>query len=518
MDQGAGPGVHDADATTSEEGSSPQPSMAALLLQHPLPDDDTLVYSGRQAYSVAEMREASRRLSHQITEAGVGPGRVVAAIGSAGPRPLVAMYATWLAGAVYMPCNDRSTDAEIVQTLEESPPALLIGPAGRLDSVGRTCGSIADGGGLNWTAQAAATESGPTYDPDVALVMRTSGTTGRAKAVLLRHSGTIAALDAVLARLRASSSGRTPKRDTGAVPNLIPVSLALWAGIYNTLFAFRVGAPVILLERFSTGEFVRVVKEFKLGSTVLAPAMISMLNDDPGITDLEPLRFVRSITAPLRKEEAERFYDRFGIVVLNSYGQTELGGEVVGWTAADARAFGTTKLGSVGRPHGGIDIKILDENGSALGTDQPGEIWVRSPFLMRGYANASESLADRIHNGYLRTGDLGEVDADGFLWIQGRESDVINRGGLKVSPEEVEDVLRAHPDVADVCVAGVPDPRLGEVPYAWIVRRRNFDPDSLAAWCRSRLAAYKVPVGFESINEIPRSEIGKVLRGRLGPP
>jgi long-chain acyl-CoA synthetase len=501
--------------TTPETGRLAERSLLNLLLHHPLPDADTLVYAEDRDFTVAEFGAAASRLAATMARVGVHPGSVVAAIVEGGPLPLIVMYASWLAGAVYMPCNARLTDPEVRQMLDEVPPAVIIGPQARLDSLDIRAGSITNDGDLEWTAATPAVETGLRYDDDVALVMRTSGTTGRPKAVLLRHSGTLAGFDAILDRLRATSSGAKPP-GTSPPPNLIPVSLALWAGIYNTLFAFRVGAPVVLLDRFTTGKFVATIKKFNIRSTVLAPAMINMLNDDPDVTDLAPLRFVRSITAPLRKEEAEHFYGQFGIPVLNSYGQTELGGEVVGWSASDVRNFGSAKLGSAGRPHGGIDVQIRGPEGPVLGAGQPGEIWVSSPFLMRGYANSSESMDGRLVDGYLRTGDLGHVDTDGFLWVHGRETDLINRGGLKVSPEEVEEVLRSHPDVADACVAGVPDPRLGEVPYAWVVPVRGFDPQTLADWCRQKLAPYKVPVGFRTIDEIPRSEIGKVLRRDLG--
>ncbi len=501
--------------TAQETGIRAEQSLLNLLLHHPLLDAETLVYAEDRTFTVAEFGDAVSQLAAMIADAGVRRGSAVAAIVEGGPHPLIVMYASWLAGTVYMPCNARLTDTEIRQMLDEVPPAVIIGPAARLEALDVRAGRIVSDGHLEWTATAPAVEAGLRYDDDVALIMRTSGTTGRPKAVLLRHSGTLAGFDAILDRLRATSSGATGAKRNPS-PNLIPVSLALWAGIYNTLFAFRVGAPVVLLERFTTRGFVETIKKFNIRSTVLAPAMINMLNDDPEVTDLAPLRFVRSITAPLRKEEAERFYDQFGITVLNSYGQTELGGEVVGWSASDVRNFGSSKLGSAGRPHGGIDIKIRDPEGAVLEAGQPGEIWVSSPFVMRGYANSTESMDGRLVDGYLRTGDLGHVDADGFLWVHGRETDVINRGGLKVSPEEVEEVLRSHPDVIDACVAGVPDPRLGEVPYAWVVPERDFDPDALAAWCRQQLAPYKVPVGFSAIEEIPRSEIGKVLRRNLG--
>lgn len=496
--------------------SAYEQSLAQLLLRHPLPADQPVVHTPSASYTGAQLQDAAAGLSRLLLDAGVRPGRVVAGLVGAGADPLVVMYAVWLAGAVYMPCNARLTDEEIRAMLSETPPAVLIAPEPRLAAIDPGCSRVVEAGDLTWAAGGAVDDQGTGYDADVALVMRTSGTTGQAKAVLLRHSGTLAGLDAVLDRIRSNSAPSAPSKAKPVTPNLIPVPLALWAGIYNTLFAFRAGAPVVLIDRFTTAGFLEVIRRFDIRSTVLPPAMITMLNDDPGLADLQPLRFVRSITAPLRKEEAERFYTRFGIPVLNSYGQTELGGEVVGWAAADVRNFGSTKLGSVGRPHGGIDLRIRAADGATLGPGRSGEVWVRSPFLMRGYANNSESFGDRLSaDGYLRTGDLGYLDDDGFLWIEGRESDMINRGGLKVSPDEVEEALVSHPDVVDACVAGVSDPRLGEVPWAWVVSPRPLDPVALEAWCRGRLAPYKVPVGFSAVDSIPRSEIGKVLRRNL---
>jgi len=273
-----------------------------------------------------------------------------------------------------------------------------------------------------------------------------------------------------------------------------------------------------LLDRFSTAGFTRAVRAHDIGSTVLAPTMIIMLADDPAIADLSPLRLVRSITAPLSPQVARRFHEKFGAFVLNSYGQTELGGEVVGWTAADVREFGERKLGAVGRPYSDVDLRIRRPDGSEADVDEQGEILVRSPFRMGGYAQdaqAGEQADGRFVDGYLRTGDLGRVDGDGFLWIVGRVSDMINRGGLKVYPDEVEEVLRQHPAVRDAGVAALPDPRLGEIPHAWIVSDQPVDPEGLSAWCREHLAPYKVPAGFTRIDALPRSDIGKLLRREL---
>jgi acyl-CoA synthetase (AMP-forming)/AMP-acid ligase II len=232
---------------------------------------------------------------------------------------------------------------------------------------------------------------------------------------------------------------------------------------------------------------------------------MAMLVDDERLASLEPLRFVRSITAPLSPLQARRFRERFpGIGLLNSYGQTEIGGEIVGWNAADAREHGEAKLGSVGRPHAGVDVRVEAASG---------ELQVRTPAVAAGYADGSD-LGDRLtDDGWFRTGDVGRVDDDGFVWIDGRLSDVVNRGGLKVHPGEVEEVLRLVPEIADAAVVGVPDDRLGEVPWAFVVASAAEPPTAarLAQHCRDHLAPYKVPVRFEVLDELPRNEIGKVL-------
>jgi long-chain acyl-CoA synthetase len=361
----------------------------------------------------------------------------------------------------------------------------------------------------------------------VALVQFTSGTTGRPKPVLLTHSGVVTLLDNVVAKLRGGGSG-AGGRPRAPMPNLVPVSLSLWAGIYNVLFALRVGAPVVVMDGFDPVELATLVKRFDIRSTVLPPAAMASLVDDERVTDLEPLRYVRSITAPLSPLQARRFRDRFGVSVLNSYGQTEIGGEIVGWSAADSRAHGDDKLGSVGRPHDGVELRIAD-----AGDDGAGELQVRTPAMSAGYADGAD-LSDRLTaDGWFRTGDIARIDADGFVWIEGRVSDMVNRGGLKVYPGEVEDVLRTSPLVADAAVVGVPDERLGEVPVAFVVPAAGVgsgggdgaggdvdgsvapEPDGLSDYCRAHLAPYKVPVRFEVVDALPRNEVGKVLRSEL---
>jgi long-chain acyl-CoA synthetase len=328
-------------------------------------------------------------------------------------------------------------------------------------------------------------------------VQTTSGTTGPPKPVPLRHSQVLHLLDGVLGTVRGDA---TKPRDTPAMPNLLPVSLSLWAGLYNVLFAFRVGAPIVLMPRFAPTELARLVSEYGIRSVVLPPAAMAMCCDDPAVTSLAPLRYVRSITAPLSPFLARRFHDRFGVAILNCYGQTELGGEVVGWNAADWREFGDTKLGAVGRPHAGVEVRVEDD----------GEMWIRTPVSSSSDAGASDRMTA---DGWMRTGDQGRVDDDGFVWIEGRASDMVNRGGLKVFPAEVEEVLLAAPGVRDVAVVGIPDDRLGEVPVAAIVG--DADDATLEAHCRAHIAPYKVPVRFVHLDALPRNEVGKILRARV---
>jgi len=334
------------------------------------------------------------------------------------------------------------------------------------------------------------------HDRGVAIVSFTSGTTGVPKAVPLLHARIIEGLDQVLGTLGARpGAGSAPR-----MPNLIPVPMSLWAGIYQMLFAFRVGAPVILMERFDTGDFESLVKHYGIRSTVLPPAAMVMLADDERIHDLSPLKYVRSISSPLSPLQARRFRDRFGISVLNGYGQTELGGEVVGWSAADSRSFGDSKLGSVGRPHGGVEVCT---------EERTAELLVRIPGRFDEWQH---------------TGDVARIDEDGFVWIEGRVSDMVNRGGLKVHPGEVEEVLRLSPAVADASVAGAPDDRLGEVPVAFVVEASPVGDVELESLCRQHLAPYKIPVRFERVAALPRNEVGKVLKRDLigglspGPP
>jgi acyl-coenzyme A synthetase/AMP-(fatty) acid ligase len=448
-------------------------TLASLLIDHPFGDDEDLLHTVDRSVTAGWARAEARRMAGELSAAGIGPGQAVAVQLPNGPEAVTAMAGVWLAGGVFVPVNVRAPEAEVRRVVE------LTGAAGRVT----VAGLALDGGDR-------------VYEEGTGFVLWTSGTTGAPKPIFHRHDAYLEILDRVLVALRPA--GAPVKRPP---PNLIPFSLAQNAGIYNTLFALRAGAAVVIMDRFDTAGFAALIARFGIRSTVLPPAAIAMLNADPSVIDLAPLRYVRSLTAPLSPLQARQFLDKFGVFVLNGYGQTEIG-EVIGWTSEDARAF-PEKLGAVGRPHAGVDIKIADADGEGVG-----RLLVRPP-------NRAMGLDDRVDSdGFVDTGDVARVDGDGFVWIEGRVSDVINRGGNKVFPAEVEEVLRLCPGVEDVAVVGVADERLGEVPVAFVTGTPPADTE-LAAQCRALLAPYKVPVAFHRLDALPRSEAGKVLRAEL---
>lgn len=452
-----------------------------------------------------ELRASAERLGTLLAGCGLAIGQVVAAMLPNDATTVAALFGTWRAGGVYTPLNPRAADAEIVSQLETlRPVAIVTTPelAERFTTFGLPVLRGKDG---SWSTTAGARNliDPRQYDADVALLQFTSGTTGPPKPVPLRHTTVLDLIDRLLTKLRGTKSA-TDKPKRPPMPNLVPLSLSLWAGIYQVLFAFRAGSGVVLMDRFSPADFAALVKRHQLRSTVLPPAALTMVLHDDSVTDLSPLKIVRSITAPLSPVQAVRFRGRFGVIVLNSYGQTELGGEVVGWSAADAREWGETKLGSVGRPLPGIDVTIADD-----------EVMVRTPTTSA--RKIDPAFLDRLtDDGWFHTGDLGWFDDDGFLWLDGRVSDMINRGGLKVFPGTVEDVLLAADGVREAAVVGVPDERLGEVPWAFVVRGdESVSEAGLVSWCRDRLTPYRVPVRIVFVEQLPRNDVGKVVKRDL---
>jgi acyl-CoA synthetase (AMP-forming)/AMP-acid ligase II len=475
-------------------------SLVALLDGDP---DDVIAHAGEDHATRAALQQRAGSLANALARHDV-EGHAVGVLLPNTADAIAAWFGVWEARSTFVPLNPRVPAEELARAVATTGVGLVVTNAELAAKLDHAAEPVA---GTQYVVVRTEIDAVRAVEPGAAIVQFTSGTTGTPKAVVLRHDTVSELLDTVIGSLRGARDGRA------AMPNLVPMSLSLWAGIYQVLFAFKVGAPVVLMAQFDAPEFARLVAAYGIKSSVLPPAALVMLTNDASIASLAPLRYVRSVSAPLSPAHARAFHERFGVAILNGYGQTELGGEAIGWSAADWKAFGATKLGAVGRPHAAFRLRVRRDDGEIGGSDEIGELEIRSSAPLPA---DDAAMAGRVtDDGWLRTGDLARIDADGFVWIEGRVSAMINRGGLKVSPDEVEEQIRALPGVVDVAVAGVPDERLGEVPWAFVVGA--VDPARLRDHCRQVLAPYKVPAGVTQVEALPRNEMGKVLRQELVP-
>lgn len=340
-------------------------------------------------------------------------------------------------------------------------------------------------------------------DGEVAVRMLTSGTTGPPKRIDLTY-GT---LDRVLHGARHYQRDQTRPSVLRSGVALVNSPLVHLGGLFRVLLSVDDGRSMVLLERFTVDGWADAVRRHRPRTSTLVPTALRMvLESDVDAEDLASLRSIICGTAPLSPDDADAFHERFGVPVLISYAATEFGGPVAGWNLADHEAHWATKRGSVGRAHSGSELRIVDEaDGTVLGPDEVGLLEVKASQL--GEAS-----------GWMRTTDLARLDADGFLWILGRADQAIIRGGFKVQPDDVRAALEAHPDVRGAAVVGVDDPRLGSVPVAVIELRdgpASLDTSVLLDHLAGRLAPYELPTTIDAVDELPRTDSGKVDLGAV---
>ena len=420
-----------------------------------------------------------------LRAAGVGPGAPVATVLPNTPSGLVSLLAVLAERACIVTISPRRTAAD----LAAAPPTLAtLGPAGLVGAA-----PVAEGLDLGVASGSGAAAS----HPGVAVLMATSGTTGEPKRIPISY----ATIDGVVSGVRTLAGGDPAELRLRDDTTLVCFPYTNLSGLLPQLIALVSGRRTALLERFDPVRVAELVARHAMTSLALNPTAMQMLMDadvDPAL--LTTVRYVRSGSAPLRPALAAAFEERFGVGVLQSYGQTEVGGEVVGWSSADHRAFGAAKRGSVGRPHAGIELRVAARDGGpddAVAPGEVGELW------LRGARNVE---------GWHRTGDLARIDEDGFVWIEGRADGLIICGGFNLVPAALERVLEGHPDVQEAAVVGRPDERLGEVPVAVVVRRpgATVGTAELVERCRAHLEPYQVPRDLVFVDGLPRTEVGKV--------
>jgi acyl-CoA synthetase (AMP-forming)/AMP-acid ligase II len=342
----------------------------------------------------------------------------------------------------------------------------------------------------------------PTLRPDIAVRMLTSGTTGPPKRIDLGFD----TLERVLVGAKHYETNRTADLRLRSGVAVVNSPLVHLGGLFRVLQCVSDGRPFSLLERFTVEGWLDAVRRHRPQTVSLVPAALRMvLEADVDPDDLNSVRSVVSGTAPLAPDDADEFMERYGIPVLVSYAATEFGGGVAGWNLADHRQFWSAKRGSVGRAHAGCELRVVNaETGVPVDDDQEGLLEVKAGQLGAG-------------SSWIRTTDLARLDADGFLWILGRDDQAIIRGGFKVHPDDVRAALESHPRVRGAAVVGQADERLGAVPVAVIELRpgEELSIDELLDYVSKRLARYEIPTRLIIVDVIPRTPSAKVDLGAV---
>jgi acyl-CoA synthetase (AMP-forming)/AMP-acid ligase II/thioesterase domain-containing protein/acyl carrier protein len=480
------------------------------------PEAAAILAPGRHVLTYARLLRQIHEVAHILRTAGIGPADRVALVIPQGPE-LAAAFVAVSASATCAPMNLAYRAREFEFFLSDLRVKALLAPAG-VDSeaveVARTLGiaqleltpSPEAAGLFGLTISPAgskltpATYSGP---DDTALILHTSGTTAKPKIVPLSHRNLSASALNIGASLRLGPTDR--------LLNVMP--LFHIHGLMTLLASLAAGASVACPPAFDVARFFEWMDEFRPTWYTAVPtihrAILGRAGASRAVIARRPLRFIRSSSAPLPPRVARELEEAFGAPVLEAYGMTEAAHQI----ATNPLPPGGRKIGSVGVPTG-TELAVLDDAGQPLAAGQVGEIVIRGPSVVRGYERNPGADAEAFIQGWFRTGDQGRVDEDGSVFLTGRTKEIINRGGQKISPREVDDILVEHPAVAQAATFPVPHQTLGEDVAAAVVLRPQAAAtgDEIRRFAQAKLADYKVPREILLVEEIPKGPTGKVQR------
>lgn len=493
-----------------------------------------MVFEGGR-WSFSQANERINRLANSLAGLGVQKGERVGMLQVNCNQYIEAYFAAAKLGAIFVPLNFKAKFEELSFMVSKSEVKVLFTGNRYLEMVDRMlprlpslkeCISL-DGPSegklysedliMSSTSDELVREIG---DDDITLLMFTSGTSGRPKGVPLTHKGFVSY---VLENVEPASPEIEEK-------NLLTVPLYHVAGIQTMMSSIYGGRTLVLMRQFEVKEWMRAVEEERANRAMLAPTMLKWIVDDPEFEkyDLSSLKVITYGAAPMPFEVIKKAIELMPwVYFFNAFGQTETAATITALGPEDHLIEGTKEekerklkrlASSIGRPLPDVEVKIVDEGGKALVPGEVGEIWAKGPRIMTGYWKDEEKSAQALtEDGWLRTGDMGWMDEEGYVYLAGRSDDMIIRGGENISPEEVEDVLHSHPKVEEAAVIGVPDPEWGEQPRAIVVLGEGevATPDQVMEHCRSRLAGFKRPRSVVFVESLPRNPLGKVLRRKL---
>jgi acyl-CoA synthetase (AMP-forming)/AMP-acid ligase II len=499
------------DATIPE---APLPSVV-LERASSVPDRPALIdaVSGR-CIRFAELAEGVRRVARGLHDRGFSKGDVLALFSPNLPEYALAIHGVARLGGVVTTVNPLYTVDELAFQLQDARARALLTAPPFLDKAREAAGRAGvreifvfgeEDGALPFASLLRSQGDPPAVEiaprEDVVVLPYSSGTTGLPKGVMLTHHNLVANI--------LQCDGLDDIRDGDVVIAVLPFFHIYGLTVLLNMI-LRHGCTLVTLPRFELQAFLKALQDYKVTRAYVVPPIILGLAKHPLVDefDLRSLRLINSGAAPLGAEVQDALAKRLGCIVKQGYGLTET--SPVTHINPDDRV----KLGSAGIAIRNTECRIVDPgSGADLSTGERGEVWVRGPQVMKGYLNnAAATRATITDDGWLRSGDIGYVDEDGYLFVVDRLKELIKYKGMQVAPAELEALLLTHPAVADVAVIGSPDEEAGEVPKAFVVLKGEATPDALLGFVAERVAPHKRVRRLELVAQIPKSPSGKILR------
>ena len=495
-----------------------------------VPDQEIVVFGDRRL-SYAKLNEMVARYAAVFKHLGLNPRDVVATLDTNSDRYIASYYAAAKAGLTFLPLNYRAKDPELEYMINTAKAKVLLVGDRYLELVGRIrerlnvneVVALGDGDGNMFQLSDLARRTDPLEeeaevgDEDVSILMYTSGTTSLPKGVMLRFRDFVAYVTANVEMADGTDRGVA----------LVCVPFYHIAGTTAMMTNIWTGRKVIVMPQFEAKSWLKLIAEEKVTHAFVVPTMMKQLLDEPSFkdTDFSHLTNMAYGGAPMPIQVIRRAIEAFpkGVGFVNAYGQTETTSSLTVLGPDDHRIEGSPedvelklkRLNSIGKPLPDVEIKVRDEDGNLMGHGAVGEIVIRTPRIMKGYAGREDDSA--LADGWRATGDLGWVDDGGYVFFAGRKDDMIIRGGENIAPAEIEAVLMSHPAIDEVAVIGVPSVEWGQVVKAFAVKRPGQDVSEkdLIDFCRKRMASFKAPESIVFIDALPKNHLGKILRKEL---
>ena len=479
----------------------------------------SIIFEGQEITN-RQMNRASNKLGNALKNLGVQRGdRIILQMPNC-PEVLQSFQAIWKIGAIIVPISYQVGQEEINFIYQDAGATAVITSPEFLDKVNTArkkvpglekvivVGSQAPVGAFLFQklvdGGSDELEMVETADDEVAVLVYTSGTTGTPKGVMLTHAGLH------FAAVSQQESCNLPQ-DLVTMA-ILPLCHAFGIAMMNGAF-LRLYGKVVLMRQFNLEQLFENVQKYRIQSVPAVPTMYVYMTmyPDPKKYDVSSMKIWLSGSAPLSLETSQRFKEKFGDEIVQGWGLTETGGNNT------SNVHVPNRVGSIGKPMNGIEMKIFDDKQNEMPPGRQGEIVVRGPVVMKGYWNRPEMTAEIVRNGWLHTGDIGYVDQDGYFFITDRKKDIIIKGGENISPRSIEEVLYNHPGVAEAAVVGMKDPVYGEDIKAFVTLKPGNIPtaEKLIEFCQGKLKNFFVPREIVILQAMPKTLVGKILKKEL---